>query len=104
MVGAVRPRRELALRELEWEDSQKSTAEEHASNRSLCHVVILQDTSRKTVFFSSCLFSNLSDGEASFRPLDDNGDGADCVISFDKTAELWIFVSFEMRSCGFCNV
>ena len=38
--------------------------------------------------FSSCLFLNLSDGEASFRALDDNGDGADCVSSFDETVQM----------------
>ena len=41
--------------------------------------------SQDSLFFSSFLCLNLSDGEVSFRPLDDTGDGADCVISFDET-------------------
>ena len=54
----------------------------------VCLVVISQDTSCKTVFFSSCLFWNLSDGEASFGPLDDNGGGADCVSSFYEAVQM----------------
>ena len=57
-----------------------------------------------TVFFSSCLFWNLSDGEASLRSMEDNGDGADCVISFDETVQrlsrAGVDGAFE-RSCGF---
>ena len=69
-----------------------------------CLVVISQDTSRKTVPYSSCLFSNLSDGEASFLSLDDNGDGADCVISFEETGQLLSHAGVGGAlepSCGF---
>ena len=64
-----------------------------AAASEVCLVVILQDTSRKThlarkSFFSSCLLLNLFDNKASFRSLDDNGDGADCVSSFDETAQM----------------
>ena len=67
-------------------------------------VVISQDTSRKTVFCSGCIFLNLSDGEASFRSVDDNGDGADCVISFDETEQMLNHAGVDgahERSCGF---
>ena len=59
-----------------------------AAASEVCLVVISQDTSRKTVFFSSCLFFVLSGGEASFRSLDGDGDGADCVISFDEAVHV----------------
>ena len=48
--------------------------------------------SQGSLFFSSCLFWSLSVGEASFRSLDDNGDGADCVISFDETVQMVHFL------------
>ena len=75
-----------------------------AAASEVCLVVISQDTSRKTLFFSSCLFWNLSDGEASFRSLDDNGDGADCVSSFDETAQMLNHAGVDgalERSCAF---
>ena len=53
-------------------------------------------------FFSSCLFWNLSDGEASFRSHG-NGDGADCVISFDETVQMLSHAGVDgalERSCG----
>ena len=66
------------------------------------------------LFFSSCLFSNLSDGEASFRSLDDNGElceqlrrngagAGPCRCRWRTRAKLCIFCFFEIRSCGFCN-
>ena len=59
-----------------------------AATSEVCLMVISQDTSRKTVLFSSCLLLNLSFGETSFLSLDDNGDGADCVSSFNETAQM----------------
>ena len=59
-----------------------------AAASEVCLVVMSQDTSRKAVLFSCCLFLNLSDGEASFRPLEDNGGGAECVSSFDETVQM----------------
>ena len=56
------------------------------------------------LFFSSCLFSNLSDGEASFRSLDDNGDGANCASSFDETVQVLGHAGADgalERSCAF---
>ena len=53
-------------------------------------------------FFSSYLFLNLSDGQASFRPLDDNG----CVISFDETAQMLSLVGVDgalERTCLLCD-
>ena len=77
-----------------------------AAASEVCLVVISQDTSRKTVFFSSCLFLNFSDGggRASFLSLDDNGDGADCVSSFDETAQMLSHAGVDgalERSCAF---
>ena len=43
---------------------------------------------RQFFFFSSCLLLNLFDGKASCRSLDDKGDDADCVRSFDETAQM----------------
>ena len=69
-----------------------------ATASEVCLAVISQDS-----FFSSCLFWNLSDGEASFRSLDDNGDGADCVISVDETVQMRSHAGVDgayERSCG----
>ena len=53
--------------------------------------------------FSSCLLLNLFDNKASFRSLDDNGDGADCVSSFDETAQMLSHAGVDgalERSCA----
>ena len=74
---------------------------------------LARDISQDSVFFSSCLFWKLPDGEAPFLSLDDNGD---CVSSFDETAQVLnhagvdgalegscSFLSLETRSSGLCN-
>ena len=43
---------------------------------------------RQSFIFSTRLLLNLFYGKASFRSLDDNGDGAICVSSFDETAQV----------------
>ena len=78
-----------------------------AAASEVCLMIISQDTSLKTVFFSSCLFLNLSDGQASFRSLDDNVDGADCVSSFDETAQMLSHAGVDgalERSCVFLSL
>ena len=76
-----------------------------AAASEVCLVVVSQDTSRKMVFFVQvCLFWDLSGGEASFRSLDDNGDGADCVSSFDDTMQMLSHAGVDgalERSCAF---
>ena len=69
----------------------------------VCLVVISQEISQDSLF-SSCLLLNLFDGKASFRSLDDNGDGADCVSSFDETAQMLSHAGVDgalERSCAF---
>ena len=62
---------------------------------------LARDITQDSVFFSSCLFWNLPDGEAPFLSLDDNGD---CVSSFDETAQVLNHAGVDgalERSCSF---
>ena len=62
------------------------------------------DGSRKRGVPCGRLTLNLPDGEASFRSLDDNGDGADCVISFGETVQMLSHAGVDgalERCCGF---
>ena len=75
-----------------------------AAASEVCLVVISQDTSRKTAFFFFSCLLKLSGGEASIRSLDDNGDGADSVSSFDETVQMLSYAGVDgplERSCAF---
>ena len=65
---------------------------------------LARHNSQDSLFFAGCLFLNLSDGEASFRWLDDNGDGVDCVSSFDETVQMLSHAGVDgalEKGCGF---
>ena len=94
--------------ELEWEDSQKSRVEEHATNHDSNKLRSDDNDSRnrgvscgdlaRHILHDSPFFTlswNLSDGEASFGPLDDNGGGADCVSSIDEAVQMLSYAGVD---------